>query len=132
MRKTAITVLMMMGLAIALPSCEQAASDSFPIMESFYTESQGLRSVTSDSVNRFCDKVNGYVSVNPKAKTTRSTGSLWTISRMPFFIYPLRYMMNGTAIQLLLFSPSGLSRAGTQLSGDVTSLGTISSCFTTS
>lgn len=67
MRKTAITVLMMMGLAITLPSCEQAVSDSF-IMESFYTESQGLKSVSSDSVNRFSDKVNGYVSVNPKAK----------------------------------------------------------------
>ena len=68
MRKTAITVLMMMGLAIALPSCEQAVSDSFPIMENFYTESQGLKSVTSDSVNRFCDKVNGYVADNPQAK----------------------------------------------------------------
>ena len=67
MRKTAISVLMMMGLAIALPSCEKAA-DSFPIMESFYTESKGLRSVTSDSVNRFCDKVNGYVADNPQAK----------------------------------------------------------------
>ena len=68
MRKTAISVLMMMGLAIALPSCEKAAADSFPIMESFYTESQGLKSVSSDSVNRFSNKVNGYVSVNPKAK----------------------------------------------------------------
>ena len=27
-----------------------------------------LQSVSADSVNRFCDKVNGYVSVNPKAK----------------------------------------------------------------
>lgn len=68
MRKTAISVLIMMGLAIALPSCEQAVSDSFPIMESLYAESQGLKSVSSDSVNRFIDKVNGYVSVNPKAK----------------------------------------------------------------
>ena len=67
MKKTAISVLMMMGLAIALPSCEKAA-DSFPIMESFYSESMTLQSVSADSVNRFSDKVNGYVSVNPKAK----------------------------------------------------------------
>ena len=69
MRKTAISVLIMMGLAIALPSCEKAAADSFPIMESFYSESMTLQSVSADSVNRFSGKVKGYVSVNPKAKT---------------------------------------------------------------
>ena len=68
MRKTAITVLMMMGLAIALPSCEKASSDSFPVMESFYTESQGLKYVSADSVTRFKDKVNGYIATNPQAK----------------------------------------------------------------
>lgn len=69
MRKTAISVLMMMGLAIALPSCEKAAADSFPIMESFFSESKTLQSVSADSVNRFSSKVNAFVAVNPKAKS---------------------------------------------------------------
>lgn len=69
MRKTAISVLMMMGLAIALPSCEKATADSFPIMESFFSESMTLQSVSVDSINRFSDKVNAFVTVNPKAKT---------------------------------------------------------------
>ena len=68
MRKTALYILMMMGLAIALPSCDKATSDSFPIMESFYSESMGLKSVSSDSVTRFKDKVDAFVSVNPQAK----------------------------------------------------------------
>ena len=37
-------------------------------MESFYTESKGLQTVSKDSVNRFSDKVNGYVVTNPQAK----------------------------------------------------------------
>ena len=68
MRKTALCVLMMIGAGISLPSCEKSATDSFPIMESFYTESKGLKTVTKDSVNRFSDKVNGYVVTNPQAR----------------------------------------------------------------
>ena len=68
MRKTALCVLMMIGAGILLPSCEKTATDSFPIMESFYTESKGLQTVSKDSVNRFSDKVNGYVVTNPQAK----------------------------------------------------------------
>lgn len=68
MRKTTICVLIMIGMGILLPSCEKSSSDSFPIMESFYTESEGLLSVSKDSVSRFSDKVNGYVASNPQAK----------------------------------------------------------------
>ena len=68
MRKTVLCVLMMIGAGILLPSCEKSATDSFPIMESFYTESKGLKTVSKDSVNRFSDKVNGYVVTNPQAK----------------------------------------------------------------
>ena len=59
---------MMIRAGISLPSCEKSATDSFPIMESFYTESKGLKTVTKDSVNRFSDKVNGYVVTNPQAR----------------------------------------------------------------
>lgn len=68
MRKTALYVLMIMGLAIAMLSCDKADNDSFPIMNSFYAESQGLMSVSSDSVTRFKDKVDAFVTANPQAK----------------------------------------------------------------
>jgi len=59
---------MMIGAGISLPSCDKSVTDSFPIMESFYTESKGLKTVSKDSVNRFSDKVNGYVVTNPQAR----------------------------------------------------------------
>ncbi len=68
MRKTALYVLLVMGLGIIFPSCEKSVSDSFPIMESLYAESKGLMSVSRDSVNRFSDKVEGYVTTYPQAK----------------------------------------------------------------
>ena len=68
MRKTALYIMMMMGLAITMPSCDKTENDSFPIMNSFYAESQGLMSVSSDSVKRFSDKVDAFVTANPQAK----------------------------------------------------------------
>ena len=68
MRKTALCVLMMIGAGILLHSCEKSVTDSIPIMESFYTASKSFLVVSKDSVNRFSDKVNGYVVTNPQAK----------------------------------------------------------------
>ena len=54
-----------------MPSCEKELTDDYPIMESFYTESITLPTVSIDSVTTFKNKVNGYVTTYPKAKEHR-------------------------------------------------------------
>jgi hypothetical protein len=47
------------------PSCEKEVID---YMESYYTESMGLKSVTIDSVRAFNSKVDNYVTMYPSEK----------------------------------------------------------------
>ena len=58
-----------MVLGFFLPSCEKSTlTDDYPVMEDFYTESIKLPTVTSDSVKKFSNKVDGYVAQFPQAK----------------------------------------------------------------
>lgn len=68
MRKSMITVMLLLLASIILPSCEKVEFDDYPQMESFYVESKGLNFVTIDSVKTFSSKVDGFVAVNPLAK----------------------------------------------------------------
>lgn len=68
MNKAAIYLLLMMGIGILFPSCEQALVDEFPIMETYYVESKTLPSVTIDSVKHFITKFDGFIEANPRAK----------------------------------------------------------------
>ena len=72
MRKTVLCVLMMIGAGILFPSCEKSATDSFPIMESFYTESKGLKTVSKDSVTKNHEKYK-LIMDNIKDATLRLT-----------------------------------------------------------
>ena len=60
-----------MVVGISLPSCEQLSSDDYHIMESYYTESLNLASVSVDSVKSFSSKVDGYIAQYPQAKNHR-------------------------------------------------------------
>ena len=71
MKRTPIILLIVFTVCWMLPSCEKELTDDYPIMESFYTDSITLPTVTIDSVNLFTNKVNGYVSQNPQAKEHR-------------------------------------------------------------
>ena len=68
MKKAAIYLLLMMGIGILFPSCEQALADEFPIMETYYVESKTLPLVTVDSVKNFKTKFDGFIEANPRAK----------------------------------------------------------------
>lgn len=52
-------------LILAVMGCSK---DVIDYMEGFYVESQGLNSVTIDSVTTFAKKVDNYVSVFPEEK----------------------------------------------------------------
>ena len=58
-----------MVLGFLLPACEKSTlTDDYPLMEDFYTESIKLPTVTSDSVKKFSNKVDGYVAQFPQEK----------------------------------------------------------------
>ncbi len=61
--------------ASALSSCSQESLDpQIGNLESFYSESQGLKFVAGDSIQRFATKVETYASKNP----TIQTDPLWS------------------------------------------------------
>ena len=68
MRKSMITVMLLLLASFILPSCEKAVFDYSPQMEAYYVESKGLSAVTIDSVSLFKNKVEGFVTANPIAK----------------------------------------------------------------
>ena len=64
--KKGLTILM---LAVMLLSCENEISyEAYPEMGEFYTESCGLKAVSTDSVKNFAVKVDNFVVKNPEAK----------------------------------------------------------------
>ena len=64
--KKGLTILM---LAVMLLSCENETSyEAYPEMGEFYTESCGLKAVSTDSVKNFAVKVDNFVVKNPEAK----------------------------------------------------------------
>ena len=68
MRKTFAIPMLLLSASFILPSCEKTVFDYSPQMEEFYVESQGLSTVTIDSVKSFSSKVDGFVTENPIAK----------------------------------------------------------------
>ena len=67
MRKLFFYMMIAMGFCILVPSCEKMEIESSE-MDSYYQESLGLKRVSQDSVMRFKDKLDQYVSANPDAK----------------------------------------------------------------
>lgn len=61
MKKLPVILLLMLMAA----SCEKEVID---YMQQYYTESMGLQGVSSDSITKFSDKVNNYVTVYPEEK----------------------------------------------------------------
>ena len=58
-----------MVVGIILPSCDKSSyDDDYPVMEDYYIESLQLPTVTTDSVKKFSNKVDGYVTQFPRAK----------------------------------------------------------------
>jgi len=68
MKKSTITLMLLLSASFILPSCEKAVFDYSPQMEAYYVESKGLSSVTIDSVRTFSSKVDGFVTTYPIAK----------------------------------------------------------------
>lgn len=61
----------MILMALACPwivSCEKVVLETYPELETFYTESQGLSTVSTDSVKKFAVKVDDYASEYPECK----------------------------------------------------------------
>ena len=67
MKKVFFYMMIAMGLGILIPSCEKMEVDNSAI-DSYYQESLGLNHVPKDSVMRFKEKLDQYVSANPEAK----------------------------------------------------------------
>ena len=64
--KKGLAILM---LAVMLLSCKNETSyEAYPEMGEFYTESCGLKAVSTDSVKNFAMKVDNFVVKNPEAK----------------------------------------------------------------
>lgn len=68
MKKSMITMMLLLSTSFILPSCEKEVFDYSTQMEAYYTESKGLSAVTIDSVSLFKNKVDGFVTANPIAK----------------------------------------------------------------
>ena len=68
MKKSTITLMLLLSASFILPSCEKAVFDYSPQMEAYYVESKGLSAVTIDSVKSFSGKVKGFVTTYPLAK----------------------------------------------------------------
>ena len=68
MKKSMITMMLLLSTSFILPSCEKEVFDYSTQMEAYYTESKGLSAVTIDSVTLFKNKVEGFVTTHPIAK----------------------------------------------------------------
>lgn len=70
MTKEKNIILVAGALLAVMTACEKTPSieERYPQMESFYTESCGLQSVSTDSVKTFTVKVDNYTVRNPEAK----------------------------------------------------------------
>jgi hypothetical protein len=65
MKKSIVLLFTALLFSWLFPSCEKEVID---YMESYYTESMGLKSVTIDSVRAFNSKVDNYVTMYPSEK----------------------------------------------------------------
>ena len=65
-------LVLLFAACLMVIGCEkEVLSEGYPDMEAFYSESCGLMAVTTDSVNSFKVKFNGYTTEYPESKEHR-------------------------------------------------------------
>ena len=65
-------LVLLFAACLMVIGCEkEVLSEGYPEMEAFYSESCGLMAVTTDSVNSFKVKFNGYTTEYPESKEHR-------------------------------------------------------------
>lgn len=68
-------------LALACPlmiNCEKVVLETYPVLKTFYAESLGLSTVSTDSVKKFAVKVDDYANEHPDCKGHSLYGKIQT------------------------------------------------------